>query len=75
MSAKTIRIKTFNPTADSFGLNGPDFVGNIRKGELRGIIKSIKTCAKPAILAARSARSMLFRVILAPSTRLTISAV
>lgn len=39
MSAKTIRIKTFNPTADSFGLNGPDFVGNIRKGELRGIIK------------------------------------
>ena len=39
MSAKTIRIKTFNPTADAFGLNGPDFVGNIRKGELRGIIK------------------------------------
>lgn len=39
MSAKTIKITTFKPTADAFGLNGPDFVGNIRKGELRGIIK------------------------------------
>lgn len=39
MSAQTIKITTFKPTADAFGLNGPDFVGNIRKGELRGIIK------------------------------------
>ena len=46
MSAKTIRIKTFNPTADSFGLNGPDFVGNIRKGELRGIINPVAAAGR-----------------------------
>ena len=39
MTGKTIRIKTFNPPANCRGENGPDFVGTIRKGELRGIIK------------------------------------
>lgn len=39
MTGKTIKIKTFAPTAGAYGENGPDFVGNLRKGELRGIIK------------------------------------
>ena len=39
MTGKTIKITTFNPPADARGENGPDFVGNLRKGELRGIIK------------------------------------
>ncbi|MBO5658418.1 MAG: 4Fe-4S binding protein [Duodenibacillus sp.] len=39
MTGKTIKIKTFNPPAGARGENGPDFVGNLRKGELRGIIK------------------------------------
>lgn len=39
MTGKTIKIKTFNPPAGCRGEDGPDFVGNIRKGELRGIIK------------------------------------
>ena len=39
MTGKILKIKTFNPPADARGENGPDFVGVIRKGELRGIIK------------------------------------
>lgn len=50
---KTIKITTFNPPANARGEDGPDFVGNLRKGELRGIIKIDKkkcegcdTCSK-----------------------------
>ena len=74
MSAKTIRIKT-QSDGRSFGLNGPDFVGNIRKGELRGIIKINEDLCEACDTCRRSARSTPFRAISAPSTRLTISAV
>lgn len=36
---RTIDIHTFPPNADSYGLNGPAYEGNLRRGELRGIIK------------------------------------
>ena len=39
MTGKTIKIKTFAPQPGCRGENGPDFVGTLRKGELRGVIK------------------------------------
>ena len=39
MTGKTIKIATFAPQPGCRGEDGPDFVGNLRKGELRGIIK------------------------------------
>ncbi|MDY6010338.1 MAG: [Fe-Fe] hydrogenase large subunit C-terminal domain-containing protein [Duodenibacillus sp.] len=67
MTGKTIRIKTFNPPANCRGENGPDFVGTIRKGELRGIIKinkdlceacdtCRKVCPSNAIIGALGAK-------------------
>ena len=38
MSNSTIKIQTFPPQENAWGQNGPAFQGNLRKGELRGII-------------------------------------
>ena len=37
--SKTIKVNTFAPAANAHGENGPEYVGNLRRGELRGIIK------------------------------------
>ncbi len=39
MSKETITVHTFKPGDDPFGLKGPAYEGNLRRGELRGIIK------------------------------------
>ena len=39
MSKDTITVHTFLPGADAHGESGPAYVGNLRRGELRGIIK------------------------------------
>lgn len=38
MSKDTITVHTFLPGANAHGEDGPAYVGNLRKGELRGII-------------------------------------
>ena len=38
MSTDTIKVHTFLPGDNARGENGPAFDGNLRKGELRGII-------------------------------------
>ena len=37
--SKTISVTTFAPPPNAHGENGPEYVGNLRKGELRGIIQ------------------------------------
>lgn len=37
--SSTIKVNTFLPGDNAYGENGPAFEGNLRKGELRGIIK------------------------------------
>ncbi len=39
MSKDTITVRTFSPGANAYGENGPSYEGNLRKGELRGIIR------------------------------------
>ena len=53
MSNNTIKVRTFNPGAGAYGEDGPAYQGNLRKGELRGIIHINKehcvgcdTCSK-----------------------------
>ena len=37
--SKTIMVNTFTPPPNAHGENGPEYVGNLRRGELRGVIK------------------------------------
>ena len=59
--SKTIKVNTFAPAANARGENGPEYVGNLRRGELRGIIKINKdecvgcdTCRKVCPVGAIS---------------------
>lgn len=59
--SKTIKVNTFAPAANAHGENGPEYVGNLRRGELRGIIKINKdecvgcdTCRKVCPVGAIS---------------------
>ena len=35
----TTTVRTFLPGDNAYGQNGPHYQGNLRKGELRGIIR------------------------------------
>ena len=66
MFKDTMTIHTFGPGENAYGQNGGAYEGNLRKGELRGIIHITALGATPA---ASSARQMPLRVVSAPNTR------